>query len=72
MYREKLRELRTKNGYTYQKMADKLGITKSYYWQIENEKRGLSYEQAVKIASIFQKKPDEVFLPKKDSNNPSE
>ncbi|MGP7819798.1 helix-turn-helix transcriptional regulator [Niallia sp. 01092] len=70
MYRKKLREVRKKNGYTYQKMADKLGITKSYYWQIENGKRGLSYDQAVKIASIFQKTPDEIFLPEKEVNNP--
>ncbi|CAI9395888.1 hypothetical protein BACSP_04194 [Bacillus sp. T2.9-1] len=63
MHRNTLRIIRKQYGYTYQMMADKLGITKSYYWQIENGKRGLSYEQAVQISSIFSKTPDEVFLP---------
>jgi len=38
---EKLRELREKNNLTYQDMADKLGICKAYYWQIENGNRNL-------------------------------
>ena len=31
---KKLEELRLKNGYTYLDMANKLGVCKSYYWQI--------------------------------------
>lgn len=63
MTRIKLRYIRKEYGYTYQQMASKLGITKSYYWQIENGKRGLSYDNALKIASIFQRIPDDIFLP---------
>lgn len=47
---------------TFQQVAKQAGITKEYYWQIENGKRGLSYELAVKIASVFHKRPDEIFL----------
>jgi len=58
---EILKALRLKERYTHQDMANLLGISKAFYWQIENRKRTLSYKMAVKIASIFHKKPDEIF-----------
>ena len=61
MYR-KLRELRKKKGYTSQNMAEKLGISKPFYSQIENQMRKLSYDMAVQIAAVFGKKPDQIFL----------
>lgn len=61
MYR-KLRELRKKKRYTTQDMADKLGISKPFYSQIENQMRRLSYNMAVKIAAVFGKKPDQIFF----------
>ena len=57
----KLKEYRKKFGYNYQDMADFLKITKSFYWQIENNQRRLSYKMAVKIAEIFKTKPDKIF-----------
>ena len=42
-------------------MADILKISKTYYWQLENNKRRMSYEMAVKIADIFKLKPDDLF-----------
>ena len=57
----KLKEHREKNNLTYQDMADKLGICKAYYWQIENGNRNLYYELAKKIAAIFNLKPDDIF-----------
>lgn len=59
---KKLQELRIKHGYTYQKMADKLHISKCYYWQIENKQRSLTYEMAFQIAKILKTKPDKIFL----------
>lgn len=59
---EILKTLRLKEHYTHQDMANILGISKAFYWQIENKKRTLSYKMAVKIASVFKKKPDEIFL----------
>lgn len=56
-----LKEIRIKNGLTCQTMADSLHISKSYYWQIENNSRKLSYEMAVKIAQIFKTTPDKIF-----------
>ena len=57
----KLKELRKQKKYTTNDMAEKLGISKPFYCQIENQKRRLSYEMAVKIAAIFKKKPDSIF-----------
>ncbi len=56
-----LKELREKKGLSYEDMASKLKISKSYYWQIEHKNRRLSYEMAKEIAAIFGLKPDEVF-----------
>ena len=57
----KLKELRKQKKYTTNDMAEKLGISKPFYCQIENQKRRLSYEMAVKIAAIFKKKPYAIF-----------
>lgn len=62
MVRHKLKLIREQSGKNYQEVANEVGISKPYYWQIENGKRGLSYELAVKIANVFGKKPDEIFL----------
>lgn len=61
MYR-KLKEMRQEKGYTVAYMAKQLNISSSYYSQLENKKRQLSYEQAYKIAKIFKKKPDQIFF----------
>jgi len=59
---QKLTELRERYHYSYQDMADKLGISKCYYWQLEHKKRRLYYDLAKKIARVFSLKPDEIFL----------
>ena len=61
-YFKKLQELRIQQGYTYQKMADKLHISKCYYWQIENKQRNLTYKMAFQIAKILKEKYDKIFL----------
>lgn len=59
---QKLRELRIKNKYTSQQMADKLGISKSFYSQIETGSRRLTYNMAVRISSILKRNPDFIFF----------
>ncbi len=56
-----LRKLRMENKYSYDDMANKLNISKAYYWQIEHKNRRLSYEMAMNIAAIFALKPDDLF-----------
>ena len=57
----KLKSIRSKHKLTHQTMADTLNISKSFYWQIENNKRRLSYDMAIKIANIFKTTPDDLF-----------
>jgi len=56
-----LKNVRVKNGISMQQMADILNISKTFYWQLENKKRRLSYDMAVRIADIFTLKPDDLF-----------
>lgn len=58
---EILKMYRIKNKLSYQAMGDLLKISKTFYWQIENNKRRLSYERAIEIAKIFNVTPDELF-----------
>ncbi len=57
-----LKELREKQGLRYEDMAKLLGISKSYYWQIEHKNRRLHYDMAKKIANVFHLKPDDIFF----------
>ena len=57
----KLKKLRLKNNYTSKYIADLLGISKPFYSQIENGRRRLTYDMAVRIATIFKMKPDDIF-----------
>lgn len=60
MYK-KLKQIRNQNKYTTKIMAEKLGISKPFYSQIENQNRRLTYEMAIKISNIFNLKPDDIF-----------
>lgn len=45
----KLKELRIENNLTYGDVATKVGISKEYYWMIENgERDGYTYNTAKK------------------------
>jgi len=57
----KLKELRFNSKLTTREVALKVGISKPFYCQLENCKRRLSYETALKIASVFGVKPDDLF-----------
>ena len=58
---KKLKLMRLKYKLNYQKMANLVGISRPFYWQIENDDRRLSYEMAVKIARVFHTTTDEIF-----------
>lgn len=59
---QKLATIREEKGISYQEMADKLGISKCYYWQLEHKKRRLYYDLAKRIAGILELKPDDLFF----------
>lgn len=51
---EKLRELRTKEGLTLEKLADKAGLSKSYVWELENrESQRPSAEKLTALADAL-------------------
>ena len=57
----KLKKIRIKHNYSCGFMSEKLNISRPFYWQLENGKRRLSYEMAIKISKIFNMKPDDIF-----------
>lgn len=58
----KLKEAREAAGLTQLEIAKKLGISDSFYSQIENGKRRLSLKIALDIAAILKKTPNDLFL----------
>ena len=58
---DKLKQCRINKNYSCQKMANILKISKTYYWQLEQGQRRLTYDMAIKIANIFGIKPDDLF-----------
>ncbi|MGO2892452.1 MAG: helix-turn-helix transcriptional regulator [Enterococcus devriesei] len=62
MVLQKLESVRKEQGKTFQQVADEAGLSKEFYWMIEKGKRKLSYENAVKIALVFDREPDDIFL----------
>ena len=65
-FRKKLKELRLGKKYTIKVMSEKTGLSQSFYWQIENGIRNLTYENAQKISEVFNLKPDDIFYIQKD------
>lgn len=63
MYKtDKLKQLRIEKGMTIYDISHIIGISPSHYSLIENKKRNLTYDMAIRIASVFNKKPDDIFL----------
>ena len=58
---QKLKHIRVENGYTSERISKELNISKAFYSQIENGRRRLSYDMSLKIARIFNMKPDDLF-----------
>ena len=57
----KMIQLMKKDKISYQFVANELGVSKPFIWQIANGKRRLSYERAISISAVFNMKPDELF-----------
>jgi putative transcriptional regulator len=58
----KLKELRKKAGLTQAEMGKKLGFSESGYCLIENGKRRMTVDVALKIAAILKTEPSNIFL----------
>ena len=60
-YVKKLKKVRKKYGYSCSDMANFIGISKPFYWQLENKKRNLSYKLTFDISKVFGLRPDDLF-----------
>ncbi|MED3932914.1 helix-turn-helix transcriptional regulator [Priestia megaterium] len=59
--RENLRKQRKKNDLTQAQVAEKLGISRVMYNQIETGVKGVRLELAFKLSSLFEKPLEELF-----------
>ncbi len=57
-----LEKLRIEKGYSIRDIAKIINISSSYYCQLENGDRRLYYDLAIKIAKVFDLKPDDIFF----------
>ncbi len=57
----KLKQIRKENKIKMKEIADKMGVSVSYYWQLETGRKRLFYDRALQIATIFNMKPDDLF-----------
>ena len=63
-----LKELRKENNLSIYDMANKLNISAVQYYFIENQKRILYYDMAIKISRIFNMRPDQIFYTEKSND----
>ncbi len=60
---KRLQELREKSDLSHCELAKKVGVSRSFYTQIENGTRTPSLKVAIRIANFFGVGMDEIFLP---------
>ena len=60
--RNNIKVLRAANGMTQEELAKKVGVTRQTIISIENGKYNPSLRLAFKIAKVFGKKIEEVFI----------
>lgn len=56
----RITELREGRGLTLEQLAEIVGISTSYLWRLENEKRNLSLKNMTKIAQALDVKPEDL------------
>ena len=61
----RIKELREKNGYTQQEVADSLNLeSRSTVCRMESGKIDISFETAIKLANLFNVSLDELIVKK--------
>ena len=49
----RLRYVREQRGLTLERLAERAGVSKSFLWEIENDKSGISGERLLKVANVL-------------------
>ncbi len=57
-----LKNRRKISPYTIETIAKNANLSKSMYSYLENGKKRLSYDQAIRLAKVFKTTPDKLFL----------
>lgn len=57
-----IKNMREEQEITQRLMAERMGISESFYCQLEGGKRKITVDYAIKIANILSKTLDEIFL----------
>lgn len=65
----RLEELRTKNGWTQQEMADQLSVSRQTIISLEQERYNPSLLLAFRISSVFGLPIEEIFLYEETSDH---
>lgn len=58
----KLERIRKEKGFTQEKLAKTIGVSKQFIWDIEDGRRNLSYKLVFKISKALDTTPDKLFL----------
>lgn len=61
---ERIKELRTARNYTQERLADELGIDRSFLSRIEGGRKGCSVDMFINLAEIFEVSLDYLILGK--------
>ncbi len=56
-----LKQIRKSNGYTQEKLAEKIEVSVRYVSDIEQDRAKPSYEVLIKICNVFQVTLDQIF-----------
>lgn len=65
MYKLKIKEYRVKSGLTQKELAIKIGISKNYLSQLENNRYDIKLSMLFKIAKELNISPEQLFEHKK-------
>jgi len=49
----RIRDIREEKGYTLEKLAGKAGVSKSFLWEVEQDKTGISGERLLRLANAL-------------------
>ena len=60
--KNRLRDLRTKRGWSQQELADRLGVSRQTVNAIETERYDPSLALALKVARLFSRHVETIFL----------
>lgn len=59
-FMENIKDLRQRKGWTIAKVAKQAGLSKTYYWELEQSRKSPGLEVLVKLASAFNVGLDEL------------